>query len=107
MKAAGTERTEGARGENHVGPDVARFRAQVTALATRLQPLAGGGLDGVWSGIDDLPDASVARALDAAEGIRRILEPTAARRPGLSVAGYVAAFGLGVATGFLLAGRGR
>lgn len=89
--------------------DVARLRADIAAVAAAVRPVAGARLDALWSEIDALPDATVARALDAAQGLRRIADappaPPAGGRPGpeagRSFAGLAAAFALGLFAGVL------
>lgn len=96
--------------------EVARLRADMAALAAALRPIAGERLDALWSEIDGIPDATVARALTAAQDIRRMAETPAetlaeeggadGRRNDRPLAGLFAAFGLGLLAGIFL-GRGR
>lgn len=88
--------------------EVARLRADVAALAAALRPVAGDRLDRLWAEVDGLPDAAVARALEAARGIRQMAEapPAAGRRSGRSLGGIVAAFALGLVAGIFV-GRQR
>ncbi|KAB2880471.1 MAG: hypothetical protein F9K34_16775 [Albidovulum sp.] len=97
-----------AEGEGRGQGEVVRLRADMAALADALRPLAGGRLDPLWAEIDGLSDATIARAMGAARGIRQMgaVPEDEGRQHGRWLAGLFAAFGLGLFAGIVL-GRHR